>query len=71
MLDPKIQIYGRTGKLVVANSQERKEWRKLGFRKLMRATNLTQKVVYAILSGKGVRPQTMAMFRVGVETLAP
>ena len=30
MLDPKIQIYGRTGKLVVADKHEREEWRKYG-----------------------------------------
>ena len=70
MLDPKIQIYGKTGKLVVADEDERKEWRKLGFRKLMRATKLTQASIYSILSGKGVRPQTMAIFRAGVNALA-
>jgi hypothetical protein len=69
MLDPKIQIYGRTGKLVVADSQERKEWRKLGLRKLMRATKLTQKAISSILSGKGVRPRTIATFRAAVDLL--
>jgi len=69
MLDPKIQIYGRTGKLVVADSQERKEWRKLGFRKLMRATKLTQAPVNSILSSKGVRKQTMKVFRIGLASL--
>jgi hypothetical protein len=66
MLDPKIQIFGSTGKLVVADKQERNEWQKIGFRKLMRATKLTQKAIYAILSGKGVRRQTMNVFRTGV-----
>jgi hypothetical protein len=69
MLDPKLQIYGGTGRLVVADKQEREEWRKLGFRRLMRATKLTQKVIYAILSGKGVRKQTMTVFRTGVSSL--
>jgi hypothetical protein len=69
MLDPKIQIYGRTGKLVVADKQEREEWRKLGFRKLMRATKLTQKAIKSILSGQGVRKQTMTVFRTGVSSL--
>jgi hypothetical protein len=67
MLDPKTQIYGSSGKLVVADSLETKEWAKIGVRQLMRATGLTQKTVYSILSGKGVRQQTMAVFRIGVD----
>lgn len=70
MFDPKTQSYAQTGKLVRADDAERQVWAKFGIRALMRATNLTQKVIYAILSGKGVRPQTMAMFRMGVESLA-
>jgi hypothetical protein len=66
MLDAKMQIYGRTRKLVVADKQERDEWRKIGFRKLMRATKLTQKAIDAILSGKGVRKQTLQIFLTGV-----
>jgi hypothetical protein len=69
MLDPKIQMFGQTGKLVVADDQERREWRKIGVRRLMRATKLTQKVIYSILSGKGVRKQTMKMFRIGLASL--
>jgi len=65
MLDPKIHIYGRTGELVVADKQEGEEWRKIGFRKLMRATKLTQAPINSILSGKGVRKQTMKVFRIG------
>ena len=69
MLDPKLQIYGGTGKLVVTDKREREEWRKLGFRKLMRATKLTQKAITSILSGKGVRRQTMSVFRTGLRSL--
>jgi len=69
MLDPKIQIYGGTGKLVVADKQEREAWRKIGFRKLMRATKLTQAPINSILSGKGVRKQTMKVFRIGLASL--
>jgi len=69
MLDPKIQMHGSSGELVVADSLERKEWAKIGFRRLMRATNLTQKTVRSILTGKGVRRQTMAMFRTGLDSL--
>jgi hypothetical protein len=71
MLDPKIQIYGRTGKLVVADKQEREEWRKIGFRNLMRATKLTQKAISSILSGRGVRRQTMSIFRIGLASVEP
>jgi hypothetical protein len=71
MLDPKIQIYGRTGKLVVAGKQEREEWRKIGFRNLMRATKLTQKAISSILSGRGVRKQTMGIFRIGLASVEP
>jgi hypothetical protein len=70
MLDPKIQFYGQTGKLVVAELSERKKWAKIGVRRLMRATNLTQKAIYSVLSGKGVRSQTMATFRAAADPLA-
>jgi hypothetical protein len=69
MLDPKIQMFGQKGKLVVADEHEIGEWRKIGVRKLMRATKLTQKVICAIPSGKGVRKQTMAIFRAAAESL--
>ena len=69
MLDPKTQIYGSSGKLVVADSLETKEWAKIGFRRLMRATNLTQKTIRSVLTGKGVRQQTMAVFRAGLGSL--
>jgi hypothetical protein len=66
VVDPKLQTYGVAGNLVVADEYEIKEWRKIGVRKLMRATKLTQKVIYSILSGKGVRQQTMKVFRIGL-----
>jgi hypothetical protein len=69
MLDPNIQTYGPKGKFVVADSFERKAWAKIGVRQLMRATKLTQKTVYSILSGKGVRKQTMTVFRIGTDSM--
>jgi hypothetical protein len=69
MLNPNIQTYGPSEKFTVADSPERKEWAKIGVRQLMRATRLTQRTVYSILSGKGVRQQTMAMFRTGLDSL--
>jgi len=35
----------------------------------MRTTKLTQKVIYSILSGNGVRQQTMKVFRIGLASL--
>jgi hypothetical protein len=67
MMDFDIQVYGPSGKMVVADPRDRKKWAKIGVRRLMRATNLTQKAVYAILSGKGVRPHTLAAFRSAAE----
>jgi hypothetical protein len=63
MMDFDIQVYGPSGKLVVADPSDRKKWASIGVRRWMRATKLTQKAVYAILSGKGVRPQTLAIFK--------
>ena len=55
MLDSKIEIYTSSGKLVIADESERQKWSKIGVRRLMRATKLTQPPVYSILSGKGGR----------------
>jgi len=71
MLDPKIQMFGQKGKLVAADEYEASEWRKIGVRRLMRATNLTQKAIYSILSGRGVRKQTMSVFRTGLSSVEP
>jgi hypothetical protein len=69
MLDPTFQRYDKTLKLVVASKDERNDWRKLGVRKLMRVTKLSQKAISSILDGKGVRKQTMAIFRTGIGLL--
>jgi hypothetical protein len=63
MVDFKMKEYGRSKKLVVADSSEMKRWSAMGKRQWMRVTKLSQKAVDAILSGKGVRPQTLAAFR--------
>jgi hypothetical protein len=41
MLDFNIQMYNRSGKMVFADSSERKKWTELGVRRLMRASQLT------------------------------
>jgi hypothetical protein len=55
--------------VIAADEYETREWRKIGIRKLMRATKLTQKAIYSILSGKRVRQQTMNVFRTGLASL--
>jgi len=67
-LIPRFRYLARR-ELVVADEYETGEWRKIGVRKLMRATKLTQKAIYSILSGKGVRQQTMHVFRSGLASL--
>ncbi len=69
MMDFNVQVYGVSGKLVVADPSERENWAKIGVRRWRRMTNLSQKAVYAILSGKGVRLQTLATFRSAAESL--
>jgi hypothetical protein len=63
MMDFDIQVYGPSGKLVAADPSDRKKWASIGVRRWMRVTKLTQKTVYAIISGKGVRLQSLATFR--------
>lgn len=63
MMDFDIQVYGPSGKLVVADKSDRQKWARIGVRRWIRVTKLTQKAIYAILSGKGVRPHTLATFR--------
>jgi hypothetical protein len=67
MLDPKIQIFGNSGKLAVAEPSERRKWKELGVRDIMRKSGLSQKAVYAILAGKLVRLQTMAHLKVCID----
>jgi hypothetical protein len=63
MMDFDIQVYGPSEKLVVADPSDRKKWASIGKRRWRRLTKLSQKAVNAILSGKGVRPQTLDSFR--------
>lgn len=68
LLDFKLKEY-RATKMVVAEASDRSRWKKAGVRRLIRKSKLSQKAVYAILSGKGVRPQTLATFRSAAELL--
>jgi hypothetical protein len=70
MMDFDVPVYAVSGKLIVADSSERRKWSKIGIRQWRRMTNLSQKAIYAILSGKGVRPQTLATFRSAAQSLS-
>ena len=69
LLDFKLKEYRKGAKMVVAEASDRKKWKKLGVRRLIRESGLTQKPVYAILAGSPVRPRTFAIFRRAVENL--
>jgi len=49
--------------MALADISERRQWRKLGVRRLQRESGLSQKAVYTILTGKPVRMQTLAIFK--------
>ena len=63
LLDFKLKEYRKAEKMVVAEASDRKKWEKAGVRNLIRRSNLSQKAVYAILSGQPVRRSTLAAFR--------
>jgi len=62
ILDFKIKEFGNESKLAIADTAERKQWRELGVRHLMRKSGLSQKTVYAILGGEPVRRRTLLNF---------
>jgi hypothetical protein len=67
ILDFKLKEYGNESKMVIARETDRKRWRKLGVRHLMRKSGLSQKTVYAILDGEPVRRTTLANFMRAVD----
>jgi hypothetical protein len=68
ILDFKPKEYGNESKMVIADSPDRKRWRKLGIRYLRRKSDLSQKAVYAILDGKPVRRSTLVNFMRAVDS---
>jgi len=66
-LDFKIKEYGNESKMVIAGGPDRKRWRKLGMRHLMRKSNLSQTTVYAILDSEPVRRSTLVNFMRAVD----
>jgi len=63
MLDSDIYVFEKQGKLVVADPSDRKRWRAIGVRVLIRKSGLSPTTVYAILDGEPVRRQTLLTFR--------
>jgi hypothetical protein len=68
MVDFKVHEFRKAAKMGVAEASERKRWKKAGVRQLMRKSGLSQKVVYAVLQGKPVRKQTLAIFKRAMES---
>jgi hypothetical protein len=67
ILDFKLKVYGNESKMVIADAADRKGWRRMGVRHLMRESDLSQTTVYAILDGKRVRQSTLVNFMRAVD----
>jgi hypothetical protein len=67
ILDFKLKEYGGESKMVIADRRDRRRWIKLGVRHLIRKSGLSQKAVYAIISGQPVRRSTLATFRRAID----
>ena len=55
----------------VAYASDRKRWKKIGIRQIIRKSGLNQKVVYAVLEGNSIRKQTLATFKRAMEIDSP
>jgi hypothetical protein len=69
MIDSDIFIFEKRTKLVIADSSERKKWRAIGLRRLMRESKLTQAPVSNVLRGKPVRHRTLSIIRQAADRL--
>jgi hypothetical protein len=63
MLDSGIHVFEKQRKMVVANISERKKWARIGLRRLMRESKLSQAPVSKAIKGKPVRRQTLSIIR--------
>jgi hypothetical protein len=63
MVNSDIYIYEKRMKLVIADPSERERWSKIGIRKLIRESSLSQTTVYKILEGEPVRCYILSNFR--------
>lgn len=69
MVDFKMREYGKP-KLVVAEASDRRRWKQMGMRNLIRKSRLSQKAVYSIVTGQPVRRNTLETFRRGADESA-
>jgi hypothetical protein len=67
LVDFKVHEFRKNSNMVVADSSDRKRWKRIGVRQIIRKAGLSQKVVYAILEGKPIRKQTLATFKRTIE----
>jgi hypothetical protein len=67
LLDFRLNEYRTTARMAVANVSERRTWKKIGVRNLIRKSKLSQKAVYGILNGQPVRASTLAIFTQAVD----
>lgn len=68
MVDFKVHEFRKSAKMVVAELSDRNRWKKIGVRRLIRKSVLSQKTVYAILDGQPVRLRTLATFKRAVDS---
>jgi hypothetical protein len=62
LVDYKITEFRKRSKLVIADASDRRRWKRMGVRPMMRKSGLSQKAVSAIIEGEPVRRQTLATF---------
>jgi len=67
LLDFRLKEYRATARMAVANVSDRRRWKKIGVRNLIRKCKLSQKAVYVILNGQPVRASTFAIFRRAID----
>jgi hypothetical protein len=67
LLDFRLKEYRTTARMAVASVSDRRRWKKIGVRNLIRKSKLSQKPVYAILNGQPVRVSTFAIFRWAID----
>jgi hypothetical protein len=69
MLDSGIHVYEKQGKMIVADTSERKRWTAIGVRRLMRESKLSQAAVSKAIKGRPVRLQTISVIRKAADTI--
>ena len=67
LVDFKLKEYRQAAKMAVAEVSDRNRWKKVGMRQIIRKSGLSQKAVYAIVSGQPVRLGTLATFRRAID----